>query len=663
MLQIRKKLENVFKHFTDQGDFLLSKGYFKLDNGVFQIVEEGGARRFNYSLSEISIFDDTVSGTAEFYTTDIGLYNRLVELRYNLLDLNGLAPINPVTNINETPLDLPYEDSNVFTLPENYIIVDVFINIALQKKARYVRTSTGITILETLEVGDIVNVRGFVTSGNFTEGSIIAIYQGNNINIDFTDPLRPIISAVNVNIGNTPNPTGIALTSTTGTGSTLPATTGVNAGLLLPAEKSSLATLNNLAYGQAYLDNYRSRILNDLGTSHPSDSAYVLADLKKNDLLNKASLIITPSATKASKLFAIKPQNGNGDLTVVRNTTATRVNEDGFIESVSANVPRIDYSDGEASILIESQRTNLVLKSDPIAYSSSGGANIVFQPFNWDIGLIFNSLYFPSNALDRYYYFSVANSTTFTISFFAKMDNNGIPKLGNAINDATLDLVIDNITSFSNFSATLIKDNVYKLSATVISGSNFSVIAIRKRTTHSNNAIRVSGIQIEQGSNASSYIPTVASAVTRNAEVISKTGISDLIGQSEGTLFLEVNNFKGSFVGNKLTGISDGGGVNNFFGLYNINERIYIRNRQNSVDLNLIILSNTISRHKAAISFNSSGVKVFINGVLVNTSTTAYNGFANTVELLGTVATYGINELQLYKTALTDAKCITLTKI
>lgn len=168
MLQIRKKLENVFKHYNQFGDFMLSKGYFKLDNGVFQIVEEGGARRFSYSLSEITIYDDTAGSVAENYTTDIALYARLVELRYNLLDLDGLAPSPNITNITESPLDLPFEGSNSFTLPENYFLVSVFVNIALNKKVRYTRNATSITILDTLEVGDIVNIRGFVASGNFS---------------------------------------------------------------------------------------------------------------------------------------------------------------------------------------------------------------------------------------------------------------------------------------------------------------------------------------------------------------------------------------------------------------------------------------------------------------------------------------------------------------
>jgi hypothetical protein len=47
------------------------------------------------------------------------------------------------------------------------------------------------------------------------------------------------------------------------------------------------------------------------------------------------------------------------------------------------------------------------------------------------------------------------------------------------------------------------------------------------------------GAQLEAGAYPTSYIPTTTATVTRNADAISKTGISDLIGQTEGVLFLK----------------------------------------------------------------------------------------------------------------------------
>lgn len=167
MLQIRKKAEDVFKHFNDQGNFLLSRGYFKIDNGVFFIVEAGGARRNLYPISEITVYDDTDSGTPETFTTDIALYERLVELRYNLVETSsgGFA-----SDLKSSPQDYPFVDTNTFVLPDNYVIVSVHANGSLYKKLEYSKSGNNLLIIDSLEVGDIVEVRGVVAIGSFGTG-------------------------------------------------------------------------------------------------------------------------------------------------------------------------------------------------------------------------------------------------------------------------------------------------------------------------------------------------------------------------------------------------------------------------------------------------------------------------------------------------------------
>lgn len=55
-------------------------------------------------------------------------------------------------------------------------------------------------------------------------------------------------------------------------------------------------------------------------------------------LINKASMIMTPNAVKEGKIYSIIPQNGNGDMTFSRATTATKVNSEGFIEDTPYNL-------------------------------------------------------------------------------------------------------------------------------------------------------------------------------------------------------------------------------------------------------------------------------------------------------------------------------------
>lgn len=55
------------------------------------------------------------------------------------------------------------------------------------------------------------------------------------------------------------------------------------------------------------------------------------------DLLDTASLLLTPNAYKEGKLYSIIPENGDGDFTFTRATTATRVNSAGLVELVPYN--------------------------------------------------------------------------------------------------------------------------------------------------------------------------------------------------------------------------------------------------------------------------------------------------------------------------------------
>ena len=109
---------------------------------------------------------------------------------------------------------------------------------------------------------------------------------------------------------------------------------------------------------------FKTRVLSDGGTFEAKTNLENQLNTLGSDLFNSASLVITPNGVKTSKLYSVKPNDGTGDLSVTRATTATRVNENGVIVDVPANVARIDYTNGSPAILVEPQRTNLVFPSD-----------------------------------------------------------------------------------------------------------------------------------------------------------------------------------------------------------------------------------------------------------------------------------------------------------
>jgi hypothetical protein len=55
-------------------------------------------------------------------------------------------------------------------------------------------------------------------------------------------------------------------------------------------------------------------------------------------LLTSATLFVTPNGYKEGKLYSIIPSNGNGDFTVVRATTATRVDSSNLVKEVPVNL-------------------------------------------------------------------------------------------------------------------------------------------------------------------------------------------------------------------------------------------------------------------------------------------------------------------------------------
>lgn len=316
---------------------------------------------------------------------------------------------------------------------------------------------------------------------------------------------------------------------------------------------------------------FRTRILADSGTY---ESESILEDKLQEitpDLFDSASLVITPNGVNTSKLYAIKPNDGSGDLTVTRATTATKVDENGNIVDVPANVARIDYSTGQPAILSEPQRTNLV---------------------------------FPSNIATTQV--RAVTAQAYTLSFYG-----------------TGSVILSGAYS-GTLNGTGANNRVY-LTFTPTAG---------------NLTLTVSGYvtnwQLEAGSNVTSYIPTVNGSVTRNADIISKSEISSLIGQTEGTMYWEGFLIRNSST-ERLIAISNSSLSNR--AVLNINNnRIELINRSNSNNVNGSISASSLSEiknglNKIAARYQSGNTALYVNGVLVNLNTQTFN-YTSTIDRL-----------------------------
>ena len=84
-------------------------------------------------------------------------------------------------------------------------------------------------------------------------------------------------------------------------------------------------------------------------------------------LLNKASIILTPTGYKAGTLYNVAPiDEPYEDFDFARTSTATRINSSGLVSNVATGVPRISYdSNGDnGHILLEPTSTNLITYSE-----------------------------------------------------------------------------------------------------------------------------------------------------------------------------------------------------------------------------------------------------------------------------------------------------------
>jgi hypothetical protein len=388
-------------------------------------------------------------------------------------------------------------------------------------------------------------------------------------------------------------------------------------------------------------------------------------------LFESASLVITPNGTKASKLYSIIPTDGSGDLTVTRATTATRVNASGLIESVANNVPRIDYTNGSCpSILVEPQRTNLLTYSEGNLATYDVSDNCTNA--STSISGFSNSIQVPSTGLTYFYKTAITTlSQVYTISCFIKMDDNSVPVLGANSSLGNLSFVAKGNIAPDNLKVTLVGNNIYRISATAVGNGIPVFFGIVRYSSQTLKSFKISGIQLEAGSDATSYIPTTAASVTRNADVISKTGISSLIGQTEGTLYVEIKAIADDNAEKHIT-ISDGTNANRidlFYGFYGTGKIYYEVRAANSVQGGLLSGNLSVtSMNKIACVYKTNRFELWINGNKVAQDLIGNTFSGSTLSKLETSLPNGTNRffgniksIVLYKTALTDQQCIDLT--
>tara|TARA_B110000879_G_C11039960_1_gene458427 strand:- start:22 stop:1008 length:987 start_codon:yes stop_codon:yes gene_type:complete len=176
------------------------------------------------------------------------------------------------------------------------------------------------------------------------------------------------------------------------------------------------------------------------------------------------------------------------------------------------------------------------------------------------------------------------------------------------------------------------------------------------------------GAQLEAGSYATSYIPTYGTSVTRVADACSKTGVSSLIGQTEGTMYYEFNSGKNDGA-DYVVSLSDGSANNRIVIYRSAANQLIAQIRTSAVtyaQLNTSVITENVV-YKVALGYANNDVVFYVNGVQIGADTSATIPLTNRIATDNSVgsATFGrpINQLLLFKTRLSNEELATLTTI
>ena len=406
-------------------------------------------------------------------------------------------------------------------------------------------------------------------------------------------------------------------------------------------------------------------------------------------------------ATKEDSLLAYNSENGNFKplpFDFTRASSATVVNKDGLIETVGSGEPRIDFNnDAKGALLLEGTRSNLLTYSEDFSqgYWTKTGASVTSGFSSPDGGLNAFKLVEDTSTLGHLIEATVlVNVYDVSQSIYVKPD--GIQYLvlrsnssGGTYINCTFDLVNGTNTyngMTEDFKIELATDGWFKISASNRSSASafrvFSYImshfdvqnnGFPNQTGDGTSGIYIWGAQLEQGSYATSYIPTQGSAVTRVADACNNAGNEQVINSTEGVLYAEISALDDDET-QRFISLSDGTTTNRLIlGFDNSSNRIISFARVGgalSFDIKETI-SNIQSYNKIAIKWKENDFALWANGVELGVDTSGASFTSNVLNALkfsdadGTTEIFNGNakDVRVYNTALTDQELINLTTI
>jgi len=391
-----------------------------------------------------------------------------------------------------------------------------------------------------------------------------------------------------------------------------------------------------------------------------------------------------------------------GDFTVDRNSTKYVLGSGGTIVSYPTDEPAFEFNaDGTyKGLLVEPAATNICLQSEDFtttwgAIRSTITANATTAPDgNTTADKLNDDGATGAATVSALQGFTVSAATKYTASVFLKADQLSFARIEAQDYDGTTDGYqyfglsgagsLGTASNLNDSSITAYPDGWYRCTVTWTQGAadTFVELRIYVADSISNNvvdrdgtsSIFVWGAQVEASPIATSYIPTTTASVTRVKDDITLTSASSLIGQTEGTLYVEVDWRLASGTFQRLISINDGTEFN----------RIMINNIISPIELRMIAEDNNVvvtnqgesstsysGIQKFAFAYKTNDFELYRNGSSISSDTTGSLATLTTLTNIdlgqsvgkGSQANMWIRAVALYPTRLSDAECEALTTL
>jgi hypothetical protein len=334
------------------------------------------------------------------------------------------------------------------------------------------------------------------------------------------------------------------------------------------------------------------------------------------------------------------------------------------------NVPRLTYQNGGGgcpSLLLEKQSTNIMLYSEDftnVAYllsSASVSANTTISPDgtqNAD-----SVTYSGGGVIEQLILYSAGN-LTHTISVWAKV----------ASGTKTFNLKLTHAGVVNYFSPDFTATTTWqRFTFTQAFGSGGIGFYAGVQSTDS--TIQLWGLQLEPNTSyVTSYIPSFGASATRVADACFKTGISSLIGQTEGTIFVDIVTPTNIPSGAEILPISifpsggGTGGIQAYIAFLSNGTVRFVYYDGSSIQALITTASSFWSagnRYKLAAVYKQNDFAFYINGVQIGTDNSGnVSAMADFyLDYQGLVQQNTVNQAALFKTRLTNAELASLTTI